>query len=441
MARTPRPFWPMLAAAALTFAAWAPSLSGGLAKDDFSNFAANPVMRRPDLWPRLLFDKRAATVDAELANVYRPLSSLTYAALTAAGGGARPFLFHLLGVLAHAACAALVLLLGRELTGSWAPAAAGTALFALHPAQAEAVSYASAAVPGTLSLLCSLLALRAHAAGRRGAALALFCGAVLFKEGALALPAALAAYDWCVGQRPARDTGRRAAPFFAAAAALFVLRALVLGAATDSGLHGGTLSGQAAFAAAGFWTHLACALWPFGQRACYSLDAWPRPALGAGAALACAAAAAAGIRRRALWTFPLAFALTALLPVSNIIPVATLAADRYLYGPLAGLGWLVAAALARRPRAAVAFAAALGLLLPRALERQHDWASNFTADLSAAQDAPRDACGPALLAVDYYNWGDLARSRRALDEALAREPSPPLRSFVLKVRALVDRVR
>jgi hypothetical protein len=367
---------------------------------------------------------------------------LTYAALTRAGGGPRPFLFHLLAALAHAACAALVLLLGRELSGSWAAAAAGTALFALHPAQAEGVSYASAAVPGTLSLLCSLLALRAHAAGRRAAALSWFCAGALFKEGALALPAALAAYDYCVGRRSARQTARRAAPFLGAAAGLFLLRALVLGAATDARLHGGTLPGQAAFAAAGFWTHLESAFWPYGQRACYSLDAWPRPALGAGAAFVCAAAVVLGIRRRAPWAFPLSFAVAALLPVSNLIPVATLAADRYLYAPLAGLGWLLAAALARRPRAALLLAAALGLgLLPRALERQRDWSSNFTADLSAAQDAPRDGCGPALLAVDYYNWGDLARTRRSLDQALSRSPAPPLRAFVLKVRALVDRAR
>ena len=61
--------------------------------------------------------------------------------------------------------AGVVLLIGWELCGSLPAAAAGALLFALHPAQAESVSYVSGARPSVFSLLFCLLSLRAHRGG------------------------------------------------------------------------------------------------------------------------------------------------------------------------------------------------------------------------------------------------------------------------------------
>ena len=139
-------FLPLLLAWAGVFAVWSPSLSGGFLKDDESNFLANPVVQDPARWPAFFYVKSANSLERELTVAYRPLATLSYA-VTARLAGFNPFFFHLLDVAGHAANAALVLLLGWELCGSLPAAAAGAALFAFHPAQAESVSYVSGARP------------------------------------------------------------------------------------------------------------------------------------------------------------------------------------------------------------------------------------------------------------------------------------------------------
>lgn len=441
MNRPRRLFLPLLISSAAVFAVWSVSLSGNFLKDDDSNFVGNPVASSPRDWPSFFYAKASTSRDKELTAAYRPLATLSYA-LNARVAGFHPFFFHLVDAAGHAANAALVLLVGLELCGSLPAATAGAILFSFHPAQAESVSYASGARPSVFSLLFCLLALRAHAAKRRPAAGLFFAAAALFKESALALPLALPIWDWAVARRPAREAAAAAAPYFAGALAFVALRSIVLGGTTDSGLYGGSLASHAMFALSGLAVHARSALWPYGQSLCYTLADPPGRGLAAAgvAALAVAAAPFAyGLSKRRAWAAPLAWAGAFLLPVSNLIPVSTLAADRYLYASFAGLGWLAALAAARLPaRRAWLPAAALALwLVPLCVERQFDWRSAFTIDL-ASHSAREDACASALLAVDYYNWGMDGRARALVMEGLSRRPSPTVRAFLLRVRSLLD---
>ncbi len=434
--------FPLLIAGAAVFFVWTVSLSGDFLKDDESNFLANPVVREPARWPSFFYLKSANSLDKELTVAYRPLATLSYAA-TARLAGFNAFFFHLPDVAGHAANAALVLLIGWELCGSLPAAAAGAVLFAFHPAQAEAVSYVSGARPSVFSLLFCLLALREHVKRRRGRALALFAVGALFKESTLGLPLALAAWDWARSPRATlRETARGAAPYFGLAVAFVALRSFVLGHTTDSGLYGGTLASHTKFALAGLAVHARSALWPYGQRPCYTLADPADWTLWASGALILAALAGVfvhGMLKRRPWILGLAWAGAFLLPVSNVIPVSSLAADRYLYASFAGLAWIAALAAARAPkRWSWAAAAALAAwLAPLCVERQWEWQSRFTIDL-AGSAAGEDACASAILSADYFNWGMDDRARAVVREGLARRPCPTARAYLNRVNELLN---
>jgi hypothetical protein len=437
-------FLPLLIAWAAAFAVWSVSLSGDFLKDDGSNFLANPVVRSPALWPTFFYVKSANSLDRELTVAYRPLATLSYAA-TARLAGFNPFFFHLIDAAGHAANAALVLLIGWELCGSLPAAAAGAILFAFHPAQAESVSYVSGARPSVFSLLFCLLALREHVKLRRARALALFAAAAFFKESALGLPFALAAWDWAGAPRSTiRETARRTAPYFAFAGLFTALRSVVLVHTTDSGLYGGKLASHAGFALAGLAVHARSAAWPYGQRLCYTLTDPAGRALPAAGALLLAALVflfIRGLRGRRPWILGLAWAAAFLLPVSNlIIPVSSLAADRYLYASFAGLAWLVSLAVARLPRRRswIPAAALAAWLVPLCVERQWDWQSAFAIDL-AGHGSGEDACTSAILAADYYNWGMDDRARSLVREGLSRRPCPTARAYLKTVDGLLKK--
>ena len=432
----------LLLAWSAVFAVWTVSLSGDFLKDDESNFVGNPAVSMPSSWPGFFLLKGANSRDPELTGIYRPLPTLSYA-VTARLAGFNPFFFHLIDTAGHAANAALVLLIGWGLTRSLPAAAAGAVLFAFHPAQAESVSYVSGARPSVFSLLFCLLALRAHEKKCRGRALAFFAAAVLFKESALGLPFALAAWQWARSPRKtARDVARESAPYFIIAALFTLFRAVVLGHTTDSGLYGGKLASHIGFALSGLAVHVRSAGWPYGQRLCYTLPdphGWALPAVGAILLAAIAFAFIHAARRRRAWLAGLGWAAAFLLPVSNVIPISTLAADRYLYASFAGLAWLVALACARAPRrwSWLPAAALAAWLVPLCVERQLDWQSSFTIDL-AADRASEDACTSALLGVEYFNWGMNARARDYAREGLSRHPGPVLRAYLEKMNELLD---
>jgi len=88
-------------------------------------------------------------------NLWRPLVSTSYAWQWQLAGD-RPWLFHLVNILLHAAVAAVVARLGQKLVNDRVGAIAGV-LFAIHPIHVEAV----AAIVGRAELMCALTGLSA----------------------------------------------------------------------------------------------------------------------------------------------------------------------------------------------------------------------------------------------------------------------------------------
>ncbi|TBR17495.1 hypothetical protein EPO15_16800 [bacterium] len=430
-------------AAVGAFAAFLPALSNGFVLDDVYYVVLNPVVAAPGRWWTFWTTPTALLADANLAGqVWRPLAGHWFG-LLAWGLGKNPFWFHLGAALLHAVSTALVALLAASLAG---PAAAlpAAVLFALHPAQAEAVAYAGN-TPGLLAGAGVLLALLLHEGGRRRTAVAVGAAALLCRESAAVLPFLIWAWDRCrspkvslsreagegwgegIPPHPALSpTGEREngltdrprgwVPHAGVLAAFAVARTLVLGAVAQRSLWGGSWPVHLKLSLQGLGMGLGHVVWPAGLRVCYSFSEAGGLVPAATAALGLAAlawGALCGLRARRPWAFGLCFGLASLIPVSNLVPIDALAADRFLYMPLAGLALtLGAAASAWTPLRRGAASAALTLaFLPALLSAQVPWQDNFTLDLAAYAAAPEDPCAPLNLSAHYFNWGMLGRAR------------------------------
>jgi hypothetical protein len=364
-----------LAALALLVAAaailvWHRALAGYFSQDDFLSLA-----RVTGLAPRLTAPWRI------LGN------QLFWDALYAVARF-HPTPYHAAALLSHLGGATLLLLLlARRVSG--AAAAAGAVFFAVHPALFTALYWVSAS-SDSFALLFALGALVvAEARGRaRWLALPLFAGSLLFKESTILLPLALLVLP------PRRDApgttpGRREAPGAAPAAAraLSSPRAVAIGLGVVAGAYGLYFAlsayptyfvpaSQAAAGTAGAAPYalnlgkgvIANALsltgWAvnfllptvtgFGDAADPTVYPWA-----IGAVLLWLAGLAVPALRRSGW---LAGGALYTLFVIPVLPLGNHTYHYYLYAPLVGVAWCLAAlveALPARPLFALVLAALL----------------------------------------------------------------------------------
>jgi hypothetical protein len=291
---------------------------------------------RTDLWAS------TPSTDDATSGYYRPLLLLDYW-VDRHLFGLSPAAHHVHSVLWHALVVALACSLFSRRHGT--AGLAGAAIVAFHPAQVEAVAFVSAR-NDLLAAAFVLAALLAFERGRWmvGGALGL-CG-LLSKEVVLVLP--VLALVWLGGT----DRRRVVSSVVASVGAIGVYLAMRAVAGVPLGdvpIGSGVLAGAA---------HLvAKVLWPVGLTSALHLawaeatPWWSLAVLGAGSLVAWRT----GLLR------PIVFFAVALAPSLAGVARAGLVSDRYLYLPMVGVGWFVAALVARAS-APVARAAFLFLL-------------------------------------------------------------------------------
>ncbi len=416
MTAPPRALVLMVLVAAAAAASYLGTIGHGFVYDDHRFLEGNPRLGFADA-----FDPAAQTADGGDAGMWRPLRALSFA-LDRAVLGPGPAGMHLSSALLHGVATALVFALGTALLLGDLASAAGAALFAFHPVQAEAVSWISARG----DLLCTVLLLAATLAHLRRAHVLLVAAPValafLAKEAAVAAPLLFAAADLAAGG-PARVRERwRSLAATAAGLALLVgVRAAVLAGASvpfaqaprtgigpmdrlaDVPSMFAWYAGRVLIPTPGTfdWQLTPSALLAMAAFAgAVVLASWERIGL--------PRAAAGPARCGALW------ALAALAPVTLlqvVFPLKILVADRFLYLALAGPALAAgAAAAAFGPRAARGLLVASPLLLCAAMPASARWASDET----LWQDTlDRDPGHPRAL------YG-LAAAREAAEPARAR---------------------
>ncbi len=465
-------WWIVLLIVAAALLPYVRALNHRFVFDDRFVIATNPAVTGFDLralWTQPYWPHKATT------NLYRPMTSTTYAVDWAIGGG-RPGVFVAMNLLWHLAATLLAWSLLRRLFPTRSGVArAAVLLFAVHPLHVEAV----AGIVGraeTLAAVLSLLAYRIwldaekdRSAWRGVTSAALWFLAMLSKESAVGLPLLLIAHRLGVvaPASPARRPRIADGAWLAALAGVLALRAQAIGGLAtprtwwmDNPLvsldplrraigAGGILARQALQTLTGRglsadYSHAAV----LPGTALYIAGAVTLLLLG----LALAWAVTRGRARMEGWA--IVFFLATWVVTSNLfVPIGTIQADRVLYLPLLGLLVAAIAMLARLPwrrmpsyvPAAVVALAVLGFGAGSVL-RAGDWKDERSLFESTVRTVPRCVKARVNLAGVYLETRSPAEARRALE--VLRPVENEARAFgpfqLAKARAMLllgDRAR
>jgi Tfp pilus assembly protein PilF len=248
-------------------------------------------------------------------------------------------------------------------------AASGAAVFLLHPLQVETVAWVSQR-KNLLAMLFFLIAWELYCRYREqprrcapayAGSLLAFVAAGLCKPVVVILPLVLLLDDFCTLPSGVRRRWLDKLPFLAIAAAVAGLSMisqqpdhLTWGGSAGggmSGYHGGSLFATFLTMATVLCRYLGLILWPVKLSALYDHTVFT--SLNVTVAVALIIVAVLGLlvalllrqsRRYGFWAL---FFVTALLPVSQIIPLVTLMNDRYLYFPLIGIAALAGGVAAK----------------------------------------------------------------------------------------------
>lgn len=407
---------------------YAATLSMGFVYDDFSVILENPIITDIRNIP-IIFGSDGWRELGKQSPYYRPLSTLTLL-IDFSIWKYNPFGYHLFNVLLHATNALLVTVILRRLTVSATAALWGGLFFALHPVQAEAVTWIAA----RCDMVCALFLLasfycfdRTRTASQkvfRVAAPFLFFSALLSKEMAITFPIILLTYDYS-RTREFKASLVRMLPFAVAVACYFALRLAFL----DMQVWGSTPFSWRLFTSIGLVAaYLKNVLLPFDLRVFYDLPVQKTfltsSVLIPLTILSCTMFLLAGAwQRYREESAAITCSLFLLLPVSGILTLMnpSLMADRYMYIPMVGFSAAFGFAMHRASdlsapgwrRQSVNITGGIILLTFSFLSfsRSHDWQDQQAFMRSVVRDAPASEFG-------HFFRANLAKDEGRNDEAI-----------------------
>lgn len=419
-----------------TVAVFAPTLRNGylLILFDDPLFLDNPDVRRWG-WSHAL---NLVTRFNE-AN-YIPLTLLSFA-LQERLFGLTPFGCHLVNVLLHGLNAGLAWVLFRPLTRCPWTATLAALVFALHPLQMEAVSTAiqrKTLLGAALYFTALILYRRWRTVGGRAAyagALAAAVGAAAAKPVAVTLPGALLLYEFCFVARRVRILDK--VPFFAVSA-FFSWAAVEASRAVGAVKmpHGGSWYAHLLIVARTTLEYVAALFLPLNLSPLYcyppGILSSPLNLLSVAALLVVLGFATLGFSRYGWSFFCVWWFVITLLPQSNLVPVAQLRPDRYLYLSMPGFGLWVAIALRHWERQSgrawparlvgASFVAFLAFLTVLSAEV---WRSDISAWTAVRERSPWFWFPHHNLGVAYADAGLPRAAERSLQEAIRLDPDQP----------------
>jgi protein O-mannosyl-transferase len=401
---------PAFTVAAVAFAAYLPSLAGVFHFDDYNVIVHYDTVHS---WSALA---------ERWGGGVRPLLKASYTLNWTLGGG-----FSFFNIAVHALNAALLFLVGSALFRDRRAALIAAALFALHPAATEAVTYISGR-SSSLMAAFYLGAMLAYFHGQRFFSALLFLLAVATRETAVTLPAALLLCELCRAERPSwREILRRQWPHWALllAGGLFVLLNqryfdLVAYGYGERGLADNLLT------QVGGVSYLVLRLVSLHgyniDPALPTLTEWtPVLVFQTMGLLGLLALGIANLRRRPWIAFGILWFFLQLAPTNSIVPRLDVANDRQLY--LAGWGLFLALCVQLRNLPNFAFAGVLVLFAVASVLRQLDYRSEIVLWESSVALAPWNARGHNNLGYAYQLAGRTKEARREYQTALLLNPT------------------
>ena len=291
--------------------------------------------------------------------------------------------------------------------------------------------------PDELLLAFCLLSLITFAHSRRHPgslalriiSLILFGAGLLSKETAIVLPVVLMAWDiWIVGAS-ARASAVRTLPFWMLSGLYFIVRWIVRGSAAQMSYWGGSpwvtfltmLTVLPRYARTAI-VPVGLNVDPYTAIVRSATDARVLFALVFVTGIICLATALARRSRRA--RLLLAWGVAAMLPVSNLLPLRALEADRFLYMPLVALHIGLAALIAERHRQRLA-CILMVLMFQAALTvaRASEWRTEYTLWRDAVPKSPVSSTSLTNLAMAEWDAGARASAVRLFQKAQTIHPS------------------
>ena len=396
--------------------------------------------------PVILQNADVRSLDAFLQNTVpgRPLRELSFMVDHALFGDS-PAGYRLQQLAWHGVNGFLLCLLLVWLGVELPYALAGALFFLVHPLQAESVAnlaHRKELLALFFSLGSTLLYLRATAAeGWRqwllaGGAVIAYLGAMLSNETAVALSVALVIMEWLVVSREQRLLLRRPLGLAVAAATLAAIAVWryrwvfspqqLYTVYSKNGFAGASDYLPLFMASLGsFGFYLGKILLPvrLAPEYVFRLSAdMVQPLAWVGAALLAGVAATVVVLRRRMPLVALGagWFLAFWLPVSNLVPVAYLVADRYMYLCLPGVGIAVAAVLQRWPQRwlmGTCGAVLLALALATVVQNGH-WRNEHTLWRHAVRVNAGSTWVQGAAAKSYLATGELESARTHAVEAL-----------------------
>lgn len=354
-------------------------------------------------------------------------------------------------VAVHAANTLLVYVLLFRWHKSRLLALVAAALFLLHPVQVESVAWISQR-KNLLAMLFFLLSWERYCRYREGGgrkaqlayalSLAAFVLSLLAKSVALVFPVILVLYDFCFTEGEQRVRWKDKIPYAIAAVAVALLALY----SQQPEFGGGRIGYHGGSPRATFFTmlpvlcrYLGMLVWPAGLSAEYAPPIYRSLELPVvAAAFLLMGVALAGFRlfrvdrRLGFWVL---FFWIGLLPVSQIVPLATLMNDRYLYFPMIGVAALAGngAVLLRErfgeQRLVMVHSLLVLLLLVLAIvsfQRAGVWRNSLTLWSDAVAKVPVASRAWGHLGEAYLDAGDRGAARRAYERGLEADPTQGL---------------
>ena len=439
--RKPKSFVLAALAAVIAVGVYANTIRNGYTFDDYLIIVNNPEAWQWPGWDAF-FSKRYFDVVPELS--YRPVCTLTYYFdyLVLNGGRQlyRASAHHLSNCLIHAANALLLFLLLRRVGFADRAAFLGAAVFAVHPAGAEAVNGIGFREDMmALGFALATLLARGKALEARGSRRAAWYGAMtlcavgglLSKETVMLIPGVAVLCDYLAATPLSVRRGRwRSVAALAVLSLLYAyLRFGPMKRPVEQTLP--LWSGDrwhAFLGACNILTIYARLLqFPVGLNLTHPLPTGQElGAIQAGSAVIFVGLyTVAGIACWRLWrpgAFAMAWTAVWVLPVCHVVPIANPMAERFLYAPMAGFAALAGLALCLpnrkrkwRVALAVVMLASYGALSVR---RNLDWHSERTLYVSAIRWNPESSRAQNNLG-DVYRLDLATQGERRAFDALA----------------------
>jgi tetratricopeptide (TPR) repeat protein len=413
----------------LTAIAYGPALKAGFMYDDRFFIQENDKIREWKYLPEYFSESGSSIASIKWDGIWRPLRSVSYLADYKIWR-LNPFGFHLTSLLWHLLNIVLLyILLGKMFKGQRLRTAA-CLIFALHPVQTEAVTWISSRgdLMYTAFGLASMIFYRIFkGTGKIWAAALSLLGLVLSllsKEAAVVVPVLIVLYDWIFEH--GGEVGKTLAgwksylPYALLTVVYLVVRRMALGRVSQCPYWGDSFWTTAFTMLGAAVEYVRLLFLPLWLKVDYvyelSTSLWDWRVLGALAVLLVISLLAWRDRRKGkflalgwLWL------VAGLLPVSNLLPLTAIMAERFLYLPLAGFavwaGHLADRISSRRLVYTTLALVAVPMIL-LTFKRNREWREPQIFWQTEAARSPDSYIAHDYLGSLSYQKGDLAGAER-----------------------------